>query len=196
MASHLEPTSEQADFSTLVTQACNQDQAAATELVRRYESELRRLIRYELTNPAIRRLFDTMDVYQSVMAGFFHRLVQGEIEASDPAQVFGLLRVMARHKVADKAKYVLAVKRYSADAGLTHPARALDLRPGPLETRMQADFVERVAASLPQELRPVLERWMAGFEWKEIADEFGGNADTWRKRFDRAMRGVQSSIRG
>ena len=54
------------------------DAAAAEELVRTYEPELRRAIRVRLTDARLRRLIDSIDICQSVLAGFFVRTAAGQ----------------------------------------------------------------------------------------------------------------------
>ncbi len=52
-------------FLDLVRRACDRDEAAAAELVRRFEPELCRVIRFLLTDPGLRRLrrlLDSLDV--------------------------------------------------------------------------------------------------------------------------------------
>ena len=49
------------------------DEEAATELVRRYESAVRIEVRMRLADSRLRRVVDTMDLCQSVLASFFVR---------------------------------------------------------------------------------------------------------------------------
>lgn len=139
-------------FQHLISRACNCDLHAAAEIVRRYEPELRRVIRYELRNPQVRRVFDSLDVFQSVMAGFFARLYAGEVQATDPGQLLGLLRVMARHKVADKARYVQSVKRGGAvrRAGMGSGLPVPDTENSPDEVIATHDLVSVVRDRLGQ----------------------------------------------
>ena len=61
---------EYVDFVLRVRQG---DEQAAEELVRRYEAEIRLEVRgwLRLRNPGLRRVFDSMDICQSVLASFF-----------------------------------------------------------------------------------------------------------------------------
>lgn len=176
-------------FHDLVSRACNRDTHAAEEIVRRYEPELRRVIRYELRNPQIRRLFDSLDVLQSVMVGFFARLYAGEIRATDPRQLFGLLRVMARHKVADKAKYVQSVKRGGTvrRVGMGSSSAVPDTETGPDEVVATRDLVSEVRDRLSPEMRTVLDHRLSGCPWGEIASGVGMSPDAVRKALSRAV---------
>src|SRR5439155_1979963 len=78
------------------------DGAAAAELVRRYEPAIRRRVRVwlRLQDPRLRRVFDSMDICQSVLASFFVRAAAGQYELQDPGQLIALLFRMAQHKLA------------------------------------------------------------------------------------------------
>jgi len=63
--------SEDDAFRELIRRVRAGDHAAAAELVRVSEPAIRRAARIRLTDPALRRLFDSMDVCQSVFSSFF-----------------------------------------------------------------------------------------------------------------------------
>lgn len=95
---------EERDFSTLLRRASDHDEEAAAELVRSYEPELRRYIRFRLTDPELRRFLDSLDVCQSVFAAFFVHLSAGEVQSSHPRQLMRLLTAMAQNKLRDKRR--------------------------------------------------------------------------------------------
>ena len=80
------------------------DAQAAAELVRRYEPAIRLEVRLHLRNSRLRRVFDSMDVCQSVLASFFVRAAAGQYDLEQPAQLLKLLVAIARNKVADQAR--------------------------------------------------------------------------------------------
>ena len=71
-----------AEFAPLMELVRRGDQRAAAELVRRYEPEVRRFIRFRLSTPALRRTMDSLDICQSVLFKFF-------VEVSDPIAGLG-----------------------------------------------------------------------------------------------------------
>ena len=75
------------------------DETAAAELVRRYEQLIRREVRLHLEDDRLRRLFDSMDVVQSVLASFFIRTAAGEYDLDRPEQLAALLVQMTRKKL-------------------------------------------------------------------------------------------------
>ena len=80
------------------------DSDAATELVRTYESAIRVAVRTRLSDPALRRQFDSMDVCQSVLASFFLRAAAGEYDLRDPPQLVALLSKMTHNKLAMRVR--------------------------------------------------------------------------------------------
>ena len=95
------------EYAEFVRRIREGDEHAAEELVRRYEPEIRLEVRgwLRLRNPALRRVFDSMDICQSVLASFFTRAAFGEFDLDEPSQVIRLLVGMARKKVAEQARY-------------------------------------------------------------------------------------------
>ena len=87
-------------FADLLTRVRGGDSDAASELVRNYESAIRVAVRTRLSDPKLRRQFDSMDVCQSVLASFFLRAAAGHYDLRDPAQLVALLTKMAHNKLA------------------------------------------------------------------------------------------------
>src|SRR5580698_8697351 len=83
------------------------DPQAAEELVRLYERAIRLEVRtlLRLRDPRLRRVFDSMDVCQSVLATFFIRAAVGEYDLERPEQLAHLLAGIARHKLSEQAKH-------------------------------------------------------------------------------------------
>jgi hypothetical protein len=95
------------EYSEFIRRIRQGDEQAAEELVRRYEAEIRREVRgwLRLRNPALRRVFDSMDICQSVLASFFARAAVGDFDLNEPPQLIRLLVGMARKKVAEQARH-------------------------------------------------------------------------------------------
>src|SRR5438270_11050286 len=87
------------------------DQAAATELMRRYEPAVRRVARIRLGEANMQRLLDSMDICQSVFASFFVRAALGQYDIDTPEQVMHLLVAMSRRKVIDQMRGAAAERR-------------------------------------------------------------------------------------
>src|ERR1700756_3172415 len=98
-------------FSELIERIRTGDEQAATELVRRYEPEIRREVRFLLRDPFLRRAFDSMDICQSVMGSFFLRAALGEYDLGRPQGLVRLLISMTRNKVVDATRRQRAQRR-------------------------------------------------------------------------------------
>src|ERR1700741_4612326 len=98
-------------FAQLIARVrAGEDQAAAA-LVRRYEPEIRREVRFLLRDPFLRRTFDSMDICQSVMGSFFFRVALGGYSLARPEDLIRLLISMTRNKVVDAPRRKRAQRR-------------------------------------------------------------------------------------
>ena len=91
-------------FDELIRRVRGGDEAAAAELVRCYEPVVRRFVRVRLAGSRLRRLFDSRDICQEVLGSFFARAARGQYELDSPEGLLSLLVVMARKKVAMRAR--------------------------------------------------------------------------------------------
>src|ERR1700746_726766 len=96
--------SDEIIFADLLVRVRRGDPDAAFELVRKYESAIRVAVRTRLSDPALRRQFDSMDVCQSVLASFFVRASAGQYDLQEPRQLVALLTRMAQNKLAMRAR--------------------------------------------------------------------------------------------
>src|SRR5215471_16239901 len=103
--------SETAEFQEMIQRIRSGDDQAATALVRRYESLIRRSVRLQLEDRRLTRVFDSMDICQSVLASFFVRAAVGEYDLEAPEQLVGLLVKMARNKLASAARKATRQRR-------------------------------------------------------------------------------------
>src|SRR5207248_6100556 len=94
---------DETPFATLIHRVRSGDQDAAAELVRRYEPAIRRVVRVHLRDPRLRRVLDSTDVCQSVLATFFVRANLGEYELDTPESLLRLLASIARNKLTNQA---------------------------------------------------------------------------------------------
>src|SRR6516225_8044382 len=103
--------SDETDFRDLIRRVRAGEQEAAWEIVRRYEPAIRREARVRLVDSRLRRLFDSMDICQSVFASFFVRAAMGQYEINTSAQLLRLLSAMTRKKLVDHAREHQAARR-------------------------------------------------------------------------------------
>src|SRR5262249_46973377 len=147
---------------------------AAEELVRTYEPAIRLAVRTRLTDPALKRCFDSVDVCQSVLASFFLRAAAGQYDLSEPAQLVALLVRMAQNKLGGQAR---SHRRQQRDA-----RRAADLEtaagqagagPTPSQVAAGRELLAALRTRLTAKEREVADRRGAGQGWAEIAAALG-----------------------
>jgi RNA polymerase sigma-70 factor (ECF subfamily) len=181
--------SETAPFAEFLRRIRSGDARAAEELVRRYESAIRLAVRTRLTDPALKRRFDSLDVCQSVLASFFVRAAAGQYDLDEPSQLVALLVRMAQNKMAGQARFHRRGKRDAGQgAGLDGAAEcAAAIEPGPEQVAAGRDLLEALRARLTPEERAVADRRGAGEGWAEIAAALGGTANGRRMQLKRAL---------
>ncbi len=173
-------------FLALVRRVRAGDGEAAAELVRLYEPAVRRLVRLRLRDPRLRRVLDSADVCQSVLASFFVRAAAGQYELDRPEQLLRLLAVMARNKLAGQARLAY-VSRREPGRETSPGSGVLDPGPGPSQEADWRDLLGAVRGRLSDEERQLADRRARAQGWDEIAAELGGSPDSLRKRLSRAL---------
>jgi RNA polymerase sigma-70 factor (ECF subfamily) len=176
-------------FLDLIRRVRAGDEAAATELVQRYEPIIRRAVRLQLRDPRLRRALDSQDICQSVLASFFVRAASGQYELDRPTQLLNLLIVMARNKLISQARRPHVVRR---DPEFMHANPAVEqkiLSPGPSPSQQVAwrDLLHAFRRNLSEEERELADRRGRNQQWAAIAAELGGNPDALRKKLTRAL---------
>lgn len=172
------------EFDEWIQQVRAGDEDAAARLVREYEPYIRRAARSRLRSEQLRRVLDSVDICQSVLASLFVRTAQGQYVLETPDQLQKLLVRMVRNKVAD------AWRRYSirilgADGlDLTQtPARADDAA----EAASTAELAALVRQHLSADELELFQMRDAGCEWDDISRRHGASPEALRKRLARAL---------
>ena len=189
------PRDEYTDFIRRIRQG---DERAAEDLVRRYEVEIRLEVRswLRLRNPALRRVFDSMDICQSVLASFFARAAIGDFDLEEPPQLIRLLVGMARNKVAEQARHHQRQRRDVRRVG------DLDLQAGAIPARVETpsrlasgrELLQKFRERLSDEERRIADLRAKGHDWASVAAELGGTADGRRKQLARAVVRVEEDL--
>src|ERR1700733_6795050 len=113
-----QPMDNDPSFLDLLKRVRLGDQDASSELVRLYENEVRRFIRYRLNSPRLRRFLDSLDVCQSVFAKFFVHMSDGDFDLRDPKQLQQLLLKMANNRLVDHCRKGAAKRRAGNETSL------------------------------------------------------------------------------
>ncbi|AMV20201.1 RNA polymerase sigma factor [Planctomyces sp. SH-PL14] len=178
------------DLANLIERIRTGDEDACTSLVRDYEPELRRFIRFRMTSSSVRRFVDSLDICQSVLARFFRSLDSDELDISDPAKLRALLLQIAQNRIYDAVALQHAKKRdarrtelggdellASLQESTDHVERILEMQ----------ELVERVYTHCSDADRSLIERRMNGADWNELAASAGATEEAVRKRVERAI---------
>jgi RNA polymerase sigma factor (sigma-70 family) len=176
-------------FADFVRQIRAGDEQAATELVRRYEPLIRREVRLHLEDRRLGRIFDSLDVCQSVLASFFVRTAAGQYDLEEPAQLIKLLVTMARNKLASEARRQNRRRRDQRRVA-ANPDEAMErvaaAGPGPATLVAGKELLERFREALSDDERKIAELRAEGLAWDEIAAQLGGTAQARRMQLARA----------
>src|SRR3954471_20475797 len=162
---------EMTEFADLLERVRRGDSDAASEIVRKYDAAVRVAVRIRLSDPALRRQFDSMDVCQSVLASFFVRASAGQYELAEPRQLVALLTRMAQNKLAMRARGQYRqrrdVRRDSSDTDIA--AQVADTAPGPYQQAVDRELVTRAFDLMDADVRQIADHRAQGEDWKGVA---------------------------
>lgn len=183
------------DFADFIRRIRAGDAEAAAELLRQYEPAVRLEVRLRLRDPRLRRLFDSMDVCQSVFASFFLRAAAGQYDLERPEQVLGLLIAIARNNVAFQARRQYTQRRgHGRVVPLDRQHEAAASADSPSEVVAGKELLEAFRRRLSAEEKELADRRARGCGWAEIAAEMGGTAPARRMQLDRAIERVAREL--
>jgi RNA polymerase sigma-70 factor (ECF subfamily) len=187
---------EEHSFQELMRRVRAGDDEAATELVRRFEPAIRRVVRLRLRDQQLRRLFDSMDICQSVLGSFFVRAAAGQLELNTADQLLKLLTTMARNNLTNQALKQRAARRDQRRVEAGDPEeRELAARGSTPSQQLAArELLQETRRRLSKEERRLLEWREEGREWADIAQELAGSPEALRKQLARAIDRVAGEL--
>lgn len=188
--------SASASFTDLLGRVRAGDQDAATELVRRYEPAIRRAVRFRLADSQLNRLFDSMDICQSVMASFFLRTAAGQYDIEQPEQLVKLLGAMARNKLALQARAQGRQRRNfrRVEHGAPNEEQMVDGTHSPSQQVACQELLLKAQLLLSPEERELVELRKDRLDWAAIAERQGGTPEALRKKLARAVERVAHQL--
>lgn len=181
-------------FHDLMVRVQSGDSNAATELIQNFEPEIRLEVRVRLRvqDARMRRLLDSMDITQSVLASFFAGVAVGRFTPKHPKQLLGLLITMTRNKlltqVRDQRRQRRDIRRVQSLDVATHDLAAAQESPSQLVAGVE--LLREIRNRLSDDERQISERRGQGQSWAAIAEELGGTADGRRKQLERAYQRI------
>lgn len=185
-----------AQFQSLISRVRRRDEDAARELVTRYETAIRRVVRIHLRDARVRRLLDSNDVCQSVLATFFTRTALGEYEIDTPEQLIKLLTSITKNKLVNEIHRLQAQRRdIRRTVGLNTDGFLIEARAAnPLDQLSARELLEKVRAGLDSQERYLADQRSLGRTWVELAEESGGTDVALRKKLTRALSRVMCEL--
>jgi RNA polymerase sigma factor (sigma-70 family) len=180
---------DQTAFADFIRRIRAGDAQAAAELVQQYEPVIRLEVKLRLSDPRLRRLFDSMDICQSVLASFFVRSALGHYDLEELGQLVKLLAGMARNKVAFQARHQRRLRRdhRRLEAVEHEQLEAAAVCPSPSRHVAARELLEAFRERLSTEERALADLRGQGHTWAEIAAELGGTPQARRKQLARAV---------
>lgn len=183
-------------FTDLMRRVRAGDEQAAAELVRCYETEIRREVRLRMSDPRLARVLDSMDICQSVLASFFVRAAAGQFELQEPRQLLNLLVAMARNKLAFQVRKQRAGRRDHRRNAAAGPEELGLVAAGASPSQVVAgrELLQEFRRRLSEEERQLAELRAQEFEWRDIAARLGGTPEGRRKQLARAIDRVAQQL--
>jgi RNA polymerase sigma factor (sigma-70 family) len=171
------------------------DEAAAAEFFRTYEPHVRRVVRARLRIAGMRRVSDSSDLCQVVLASFLVGSAVGRYDIEDTEAMKKLLARIAANRVIDLArkpefrKPAVPVVGPGAD-GVQPVARGSS----PASQIALQELIQKANQLLTDSERPIADLRKEGLTWEEIGQRLGKSADAVRKSLDRAARRIMLAL--
>jgi RNA polymerase sigma factor (sigma-70 family) len=185
-------------FTALLRRAQAGEPDAATELIREYEPDIRLEVRVRLRvqDGRVRRVLDSMDIAQSVLASFFAGVTAGRFVPENPQQLLGLLVTMTRNKLLTHVRHQRQQRRdvrrvQGLDAAVHDVATEGET---PSEIVAGKELLGEFRKRLSDEERQLAERRSQDQSWTEIAAALGGTPEGRRKQLERAFARVAREL--
>ncbi len=183
-------------FADFVRRIRAGDDQAAEELVKRFETLIRREVRLRISGSQVNRAFDSLDVSQSVLANFFARAAIGQFELEHPDQLARLLVTMARNKLVSRVRserrQIRDIRRVTVAPDALD--RVADEQPSPSEIVARKELLERLGTLLSDEERQIIDLRNQGLGWEEVATILGGSGQARRMQMSRGIERVTRQL--
>ncbi len=170
------PSSE-SDVPAFLARIQAGDEDAARELLRRYEAEVRLVVRRQLPR-LLRSRFDSLDFLQSVWGSFFRRVRNGPAEFEDSRHLVAFLARAAKNKVIDEYRRAASRKQdvhreepLWLEGG--RPKEVAAMTDSPSEVAQAREVYARLRNLLSEDRRMILELKADGLSSRDIGKRLG-----------------------
>ncbi|HMB08303.1 MAG TPA: sigma-70 family RNA polymerase sigma factor [Isosphaeraceae bacterium] len=196
------PRSEESDLAGFLARIRAGDEAAARELLARYEPEVRLVVRRQLPR-LLRSRFDSLDFLQSVWGSFFRRVRgdRGPDEFEDSRHLVAFLARAAKNKVIDEYRRAASRKQdmHREEPLWTERDRPKDLPAdidSPSEVAQAREVFGRLCNLLPEERRSILELKAEGLSSRDIGARLGISERTVQRVLEDLRRRAEPELEG
>jgi RNA polymerase sigma-70 factor (ECF subfamily) len=153
------------------------DDDAARELLARYESKVRLVVRRQLPR-ILRSRFDSLDFLQSVWGSFFLKIRTGPNDLCEEANLIAFLAWAARNKVIDEYRRSATQRQDIRRERSLEDVREKEKEPlaidaSPSQAALAREEYRRLRDMLPDDRQSVFELKASGHSSREIAEILG-----------------------
>jgi DNA-directed RNA polymerase specialized sigma24 family protein len=184
-------------FQEFIAQVRSGDEKAAAEFVRVYGPAIHRAMHGRLTDPRLRRVYDSEDGCVSVLGDFFKGVVDGKFKLETPEGLLGLLMQMVRHKVLNRSRDARARRCDNRRTAADYDKATGDIAaatPDPAKQVERKDFIESVRGLLPPDELKLFDLRREGDEWNDIGQPLGLTGNAARKKVHRALQRIGADL--
>jgi RNA polymerase sigma-70 factor (ECF subfamily) len=186
---------EDLDLGRVLGQIRDGDEDAARELLRRYEAEVRLVVRRQLPR-LLRSRFDSLDFLQSVWGSFFKRVRGGPAEFEDSRHLVAFLARAAKNKVIDEYRRAASLKQdMHREEPLyvegDRPREVTDAGETPSQIAEAHETFGRLRDLVPEARRDILDLKAQGLSSREIGDQLGLSERTIQRVLEELRRQVE-----
>ena len=188
---------DDADLAAWLEDAKGGDAAALRELLRRFEGEVRTVVRHRLPR-AMRSQYDSMDFVQAVWQSVFTGGGAGLGKFATPQQLLAYLAGVARNKVLEEYRK-RTTQKYNIDreeplyvqrGGCAIPRDLPAHDPSPSQDAQAGDRLEQITRGRSPLERQVVDLRRQGLTFQEIADRLGMHESAVRRIIEAIRQGM------
>jgi RNA polymerase sigma factor (sigma-70 family) len=172
------------------------EEAAARELLTRFEAEVRLVVRRQLPR-LLRSRFDSLDFLQSVWGSFFRRMRTSPTDFEDSRHLVAFLARAAKNKVIDEYRRAASRKQnMHREEPLwgdgPRPRDVPDPADSPSEVAEAHEVLVRLRELMPADRRAILELKAEGLSSKDIGERLGISERTVQRVLEDLRRRMES----
>lgn len=182
---------------SLLARAQAGDRSALEELVSRYHTRLRRIVRIQLGASSVSKHFDSIDIVQDTFRAALPRI--DELRPHSAASLLQWFAMIATNQIRDAHDYLHAAKRDVQRGRPFETDEVRAARPDPAEhasLREVRDLLDAEVSRLPDDQRRVVVlRDYCGESWSRVAQDLNRGSGAARQLHQRAWIRLRAALR-